>query len=113
MFGRPWSFSGQPVIYDRFDFSLDLLNDTWSLDVFSSLQGYTMSFVSDRAFGQNLQNFTEIDWHVSYGNEKGFFDDSDFVISPAQVPEPGTFVLVALAGLLLWRVQAKIRLGNA
>lgn len=113
VFGRPWSFSGQPVIYDRFDFSLDLLNDTWSLDVFSSLQGYTMSFVSDRAFGQNLQNFTEIDWHVSYGNEKGFFDDSDFVISPAQVPEPGTFVLVALAGLLLWRVQAKIRLGNA
>lgn len=106
MFGRPWDFfSGQAVIYDRFDFSLDLLNDTWSLDVFSGVSSNTMTFVTDRAFGRRLLNFTEIDWHVGYGNEKSFFDDSGFVIRAAQIPEPGTCTLVGLGGLLLWRAR--------
>ncbi len=115
VFGQPWIFPPgvQPVIYDRFDFSLDLLNDTWSLDVFSCVSMNTISgLVLDRAFGQNLLNFTTIDWHVSYGNEKSFFDDSGFIVRPAQVPEPGTFALVALGSLLLWRPRRKARVSN-
>lgn len=121
--GRPWASGQFPcgvqapncinVIYDRLDFSLDLLNDTWSLDVLSGVDGTTKTLVSNMAFGQSLLNFTEIDWHVSYGNEKGFFDDSAFVVRPAQVPEPGTFAMVALGGLLLWRTHAKNRGGEA
>ena len=113
VFGRPWAFPFQNVIYDQFHFSLDLENDDWSLDVFSTLKGNAMTFVTDRPFGQKLDNFTNIDFHVSYGNEKGFFDDSEFVIRNAQVPERGTFALVGLAGLLLWRTaHAKRRVGN-
>lgn len=108
MFGQPWDFyTGQPVVYDRFEFSLDLLNDVWSLDVFSGLDSNTMTFVTNRPFGQHLSNFSEIDWHVGYGNEKSFFDDSGFVIRSAQIPEPGTCALLGIGGLLLWRGQRK------
>lgn len=105
VFGRPWVNLQAPVVYDRFDFSIDLLNDKWSLNVFSTLGNTNMLFVTDLAFGTPLANFTEIDWHVGYGNEKGFFDDSAFVVRTAQVPEPGTFALVALGGLLCWRAR--------
>lgn len=115
VFGRPWDFFiGQSVIYDRFDFSFNLVNDTWSLDVFSGVNLSTMTLVTDRAFGQNLLNFTEIDWHVGYGNEKSFFDDSSFVVSPAPVPEPGSIVLLGLgiSALVFLRRQRLGRVGR-
>lgn len=109
VFGQPWSFQGQHILYERFDFSLDLLNDRWSFDVFSDPPGagneITTTLVSDRPFGQPLLNLTEIDWHVGYGNEKSFFDDSSFVLAAVRtVPEPGTLMLMLLS---LWMLRGR------
>lgn len=114
VFGRPWepgipSINKPPVtnVYDLFEFSFDLLHDKWSLDVTSGLTGNIMTFVTDRAFGQNLLDLSFIDFHVSYGNEKGFFDDSNFTISSVQVPEPGTWSLLLIPGLMLRRLRGR------
>ena len=65
----------------------------------------TTTLVSDRPFGQPLLNLTEIDWHVGYGNEKSFFDDSSFVLAAVRtVPEPGTLMLMLLS---LWMLRGR------
>ena len=110
--GLPWNpnVNGavQYSVYDDFGFTIDLLHDTWSLNVLSGIDGQTRPFVVNRPFGVNLSDFTTIDWHMSYGNDKGFFDDSIFVLREA-VPEPTTLALVGVAGLLLMGARPRIK----
>lgn len=110
-FGRPWGFPPPnpfpPNVYDHLEFEFDLLNDAWSLVVFSGLTQNTTSLVGRQPFGTALQNLTGIDFHAGYGAEKSFFDDSTFVIR--DIPEPGSLSLLGLGCLFLLRTRRKPR----
>lgn len=95
------------ISYDRFDFALDLLNHVWSMEVYSDLKMSSKVLVSGQKFGAPLANLTELQWHVGYGNEKSFFDQSSFAIRDAQIPEPGSYAMLGLGGLLLWGAQSR------
>jgi hypothetical protein len=85
--------------------------DQWSFDVTRTRNGITTNhqLVSNEAFGTALSDFSAIEWHLDYGLEKSFFDDSGFTVSPSQIPEPGTLALIALGGLLLGRTRASVK----
>ncbi|KDM91269.1 hypothetical protein [Photobacterium galatheae] len=107
----PWTsvaFTVDPAAYDRFDFSFNTLDDTWSLSIFDSSSTSTLNVFTNLAMGMSMDYFARIDWHMGTGVFKNFFDDSAFTITELEVPNPvsapASFGLLLLGSAgLMWR----------
>ena len=86
-----------PSTYHRWDITLDLLNDTVSIDIF---EGATLTtLVSGAPLINNMNNFTEMRFASTPGvNNAKIWSLDDFGMSVRPVPEPATLGLMALGG---------------
>jgi hypothetical protein len=79
--------------YSRLDFVLDLSNQLISLD-YSADGTIENTAFSNIALGTQMNDFTKLDWTLTYGNAKSFYDDSVFIVT---VPEPSGAMLVGIS----------------
>lgn len=91
--------------YDRWDISLDMLNNTFSADYFSFASSTLHSLVSNAPMQSSMADFARIDFRTSPGetNAKLFsVDDFTFQVrGDAAIPEPGTWQHTVLAAASL------------
>ena len=91
-------------LYDRWDLTIDLANDTFSADYFEFLTSTTTTVVSNQPLMTPLNDLSVLDFRTGPGitNDKHFglaVDDFTFV-----VPEPATAgALILVGGALLMR----------
>jgi len=84
-----------PSTYHRWDITLDLLNDTVSIDIF---EGATLTtLVSGAPLANNMNNFTEMRFESTPGvNNAKIWSLDDFGMNVHPVPEPTSFALLTL-----------------
>ncbi len=87
-----------PSTYHRWDITLDLLNDTVSIDIF---EGATLTnLVSGAPLVNNMNNFTEMRFESTPGvNNAKIWSLDDFGMNVRPVPEPASASMVALLGI--------------
>jgi hypothetical protein len=84
--------------YDRFNVSLDLMNDKWSLSVLDfSEMDLLVPLVSDAPLASAMSDFSMLDWHLEYNQAKSFYDKSIFTVTP--LPEPTSLLLASAVAL--------------
>ncbi len=97
-----------PTTYHRWDITLDLLNDTVSIDIFEA--GTLTNLVSGAPLVNNMNNFSEMRFESTAGvNNAKIWSLDDFEMDIRPVPEPASLALFAmgLGALTRRRHQAK------
>lgn len=112
----PWNYTGvyaDATNWDGVDIDVDLTNDTFGLMYYDvGTNTWSTMVPAGTPLGTPLLNITTLRWQLEDGvasgtGGKNYFDD--FSIKTA-VPEPSSFVLVALGGMaLLPIVRRKLR----
>lgn len=88
--------------YDRWDISIDLVNDTFSADYFSFATSTTTNLVSNAPLMMSLDDLSQFTFRSSPGvNNAKRFSVDDF--SFRAVPAPGTTAVVLATGLVAAR----------
>ena len=84
-----------PSTYHRWDITLDLLNDTVSIDIF---EGATLTtLVSGAPLASNMSDFSEMRFESTPGvNNAKIWSLDDFGIDVRPVPEPASLALLGL-----------------
>jgi hypothetical protein len=99
--------------WNELQMSIDTNGNTVSLSASayndaSGILGSTVAITLGESIGFNTDNVTEIEWTATdVDGFKNFFDDFDFALAP--VPEPGSAVMLMLAGLGLLRRQRRMQ----
>jgi hypothetical protein len=103
---NPWTYTGtfaNASNWDGVTITMDLTADTFDLDYYVVSTNTWFNMATNVPMGQNMGNFTEMDWHLEDGFSSGlggknYFDDFSIVI-----PEPASLSLVAVAFLTATR----------
>ena len=96
--------------YDRFDITLDLANNTFSLDYYQFLPNTLTTLVTNQPLMTSMNNLSLLDFRTSpgVGNDKHFGINVDDFGFSVVVPEPSTFGAVAfVSSMLLMRRPRK------
>lgn len=88
--------------YDRWDISIDLVNDTFSADYFSFATGTTTNLVSNAPLMMSLDDLSQFTFRSSPGvNNAKRFSVDDFRFTA--VPAPGSATVLLAAGIAAGR----------